>query len=704
MQANLQNAFAIKEFPCMVGRDPKAHVFLMDTTVSRQHLKIDFIDNHYSFNDLNSTHGCRLNGQESHHAILQNGDLLMAGMQKIRIHIQDQKLFLELIHPDRMLISIPWPQDKPISIGRGITCDINPGIPTLPKHFLKIKKTANHFEIAYAAGLKIRPAPNQRLSTATSHTLYFPGFSLRLTPEALSLHRSAKGPALRCENINYSVGPHSILKNISFGLGEACLTGILGASGQGKSTLMKILALQIRPDSGNYFALRSQKILNHKNLTRAWLSQKSPLHQSLTVREILKHEIKLKLPGDYTQSESDQIITKALELAELSHRADSLVESLSGGEYQRCALCAELISDPGLLFLDEPTTGLDPLSDTRLFDHLKRITRQGQSVVMSTHNPEHILFFDQVLLLQEGHLIYSGSPAEALKYFNCQHPADLMSCVAAKETRDNLDRFQQSQTQATSILTKLANSDEISWTPQIRGAGRSVFNRFFKQNFRDQGRRYSLLLQPILLGLCFILLFNPLSSPWAIAFSLSLCALWFSMSLAIREISFEKEILRRELQAGLSPLSYLMAKTCAISLSAFLQTLLCFLIFHFFLKNPLDYPMLALGLGLSVVSASLLGLLFSALSSTAQQAVSMLPLLLIPQLMFAGLLVGTEKMNHAGYYFSGLIQTRWYFSFIRDIYTGSGLRFDLLWPPLVLTLFFFILVLILLFRTKKSLD
>jgi ABC-2 type transport system ATP-binding protein len=205
----------------------------------------------------------------------------------------------------------------------------------------------------------------------------------------------------------FSKGKRIALKNISAELPKGKITGVVGPDGAGKTTLLRVIAGLMTIDKGlcevlgNNTQTESDKI--QQNL--GYLPQKFGLYEDLSV------EKNLSLYADLQGvSKNDPIYKMLLEFSGLGPFQDRLAGNLSGGMKQKLGLMATLLRKPRLLILDEPTLGVDPVSQTDLWIMIKKLNQDGMTIVVSTsylEEPEHC---DYAILLNEGEVLYAGTP------------------------------------------------------------------------------------------------------------------------------------------------------------------------------------------------------------------------------------------------------------------------------------------------------
>ena len=201
-------------------------------------------------------------------------------------------------------------------------------------------------------------------------------------------------------NIKKKFGSKNVLKDISFTIKEGDKIALLGCNGAGKSTLFKIIAGQVKSDSG---LIKTQ--LDFKN-DIGMMPQDDLLIKDLTVKELV-------LLKAYMNKLQDFEVESMLSKVELLDKKKDLVGDLSGGQQRRLSLLLSLLNNPRLLFLDEPTTGMDLASIDNFWELLKD---SSCTSVIVTHDFNQIdQFFSRVLILKNGYILADESVAEIHK-------------------------------------------------------------------------------------------------------------------------------------------------------------------------------------------------------------------------------------------------------------------------------------------------
>ncbi|MGB3208278.1 MAG: FHA domain-containing protein [Crinalium sp.] len=482
------------------------------------------------------------------------------------------------------------------------------------------------------------------------------------------------------------------LDNIYLPIEPGHFVALVGGSGAGKSTLMKTLLGIEKPNSGVVY-LNGEDLQKNFNIYRTqigYVPQDDILHPDLTVAEVLTYAAKLRLPMDI---DVQMVVEKTLKDVEMSHRRGALVKELSGGQRKRVSIGVELLADPKLFFLDEPTSGLDPGLDKKMMELLRKLANQGRTVILVTHATANIKLCDRIVFLgRGGKLCYYGSPDEAFKFFNINNNdfADIYTELE-KETEQETDnaignwqaKFQQSNYYQRYIGNHLSiNSQLQSTNPPAEKVKRSpteqlalLSERYFKLIQRD--RVYltlSLLTAPIGISLIPLAIRDknplvlgsepdPTLAPLAlrVLFVFTCAAIWVGLSSSLQEIVKEAAIYLRERLVNLGLFPYLGSKVVIFSVLAALQTFLMTIVILIGFKSPTpDLISWQIGLAittfLTLITSMSLGLVVSALVKNSSQANSALPLLLLPQIIFSGVLF---KMEGIASKVSWLMLSRW---------------------------------------------
>jgi lipooligosaccharide transport system ATP-binding protein len=220
---------------------------------------------------------------------------------------------------------------------------------------------------------------------------------------------------LSTQNLQKSYAGQKVVDGVNISLNRGECFGLLGPNGAGKTTTLRLMLGLIEPDGG-YLDLLGHAVPRHAREARLRVGvvpQVDNLDPDFTVAE------NLLVYGRYFGMKDDEIkarIPALLEFASLAHKRDVKVPTLSGGMKRRLTLARALVNDPDILFLDEPTTGLDPQARHLIWQRLHELTVQGKTLLLTTHFMEEAeRLCHRLAIMDSGRLISEGSPRELIR-------------------------------------------------------------------------------------------------------------------------------------------------------------------------------------------------------------------------------------------------------------------------------------------------
>ncbi|KAL2918015.1 hypothetical protein HK105_202429 [Polyrhizophydium stewartii] len=245
-----------------------------------------------------------------------------------------------------------------------------------------------------------------------------------------------------------------VLNDVSFSASPGQVIAIMGASGSGKTTLLHALAGRIHNATltGSILFDGRDPQPFFDNGSVAYVQQHDHLMPYLTVRETLRYCAELRLPSSMPTSEKFDLVEQVILELGLKECADTIIgddwrKGISGGEKRRVSVGCQLLLNPSVIFMDEPTTGLDSFTSYNLIETLVNLSRKGRTVFVSIHQPRSDIFrlFDSIILLSKGRTVYAGQGGQtALSYFESlghripenTNPADALIDVCSIDNRD----------------------------------------------------------------------------------------------------------------------------------------------------------------------------------------------------------------------------------------------------------------------------
>ncbi len=233
--------------------------------------------------------------------------------------------------------------------------------------------------------------------------------------------------AIEVEHLTKRFGSFAAVDDVSFAVKSGQIFGFLGANGAGKSTTIRMLCGLLQPSSGTArtggydIRMETGKVKQHIG----YMSQRFSLYDDLTVEQNIRfYGGVYGLDDGRLKSRMDWVV----EMAGLKGREGALTRDLSGGWKQRLALGCAVLHEPRIVFLDEPTGGVDPISRRQFWDLINRLSSEGTTVLVTTHFLDEAEYCNEIILINAGKIIAGGSPAE-LKSTHLVHPILEVTCA-----------------------------------------------------------------------------------------------------------------------------------------------------------------------------------------------------------------------------------------------------------------------------------
>ncbi len=512
------------------------------------------------------------------------------------------------------------------------------------------------------------------------------------------------------------------LKSFNLDVESGQLVGIIGGSGSGKSTMLNVLNGNLQPAGGriliNGFDLQGEKEKLFGLI--GYVPQEDLLFEELSVYENLYYNAKLCF-SDYDEDRLEQLIKQTLEDFDLKEAkdlkvGDPLNKVLSGGQRKRLNIALELMREPALLFVDEPTSGLSSMDSEKIINLLKRQTFKEKLVITTIHQPSSDIYklFDKIVVLDQGGVvIYIGNPLDAITYFrkhgNYINPDDNECSVCGNVNSEQILRIIESR--VVNEFGKLSRKRkrppeeweelykqeivnkksplpvEKSPLPENKfNAPRKFkqFRIFFERNVKSKlgNWQYILLLIFEAPALAFILavftkqytvfdddiekyIFSGNENIPAYIFMSIISVLFLGLVVSAEEILRDRKIIKREAFLNLSRSSYINSKVLYLVIISAGQTLLFVWLGNSFLEiNAMTFSYWLIFFS-TAVCANLIGLNLSSALNSVVSAYVAIPFILVPQLLLSGIVVDFTKMHKdiksVKYtpLYSDLMTTRW---------------------------------------------
>ncbi|KYQ50171.1 ATP-binding cassette sub-family G member 4, partial [Trachymyrmex zeteki] len=362
----------------------------------------------------------------------------------------------------------------------------------------------------------------------------------------------------------------AILRGLNGQFKSGELTAILGPSGAGKSTLLNILAGYRCRGIGGSININGQlrDIREFKKMS-CYIMQNDLMQPNLTVFEAMSFAADLKLGRRKSKSQKCAAIDEILSTLRLTGTRDTLTDRLSGGERKRLTIALELVNNPPVIFLDEPTTGLDELSSSQCIDVLQNLAHFGRTVICSVHTPSASTFrkFDHVYVVANGQCTYRGATSDLVPFLQSiglecpkhYNPADFIIEISTGDY--GFDLVEQIVTCVDTKLPLLPifrsksefeldkKNPKISWIDQFN----TLVKRMMMQIYRNRNYMYMKISLHIFLGILIgAMYFNMGNDGSKALFNFGFCFacliffLYMPMLPVLLQFPFEIRIMKRE--------------------------------------------------------------------------------------------------------------------------------------------------------------
>lgn len=486
------------------------------------------------------------------------------------------------------------------------------------------------------------------------------------------------------------------LRKIDITEQSGTLFGIMGGSGAGKTTLLNVLSGQEKSPFAEVYINGHAIGSDTSRSNIGYIPQDDLLFEELTVYQNLYYNAKLINP-QWQGDEIDQSVNKVLHdlgLLEIKHIkvGSPLNKKISGGQRKRLNIALELIREPSVLFVDEPTSGLSSKDSENVMELLKLLAQSGKIIFVVIHQPSSDIFklFDKLMILDlGGYPVYYGNPIESVIYFktvtnqinaeqgecnlcgnvNPESIFDVLEDKVVDEYGKRLDKRKRSPEQwnqlfIENVATSENNSETTTPSPlsKISTSGfikqiRVFFTRDFLSRFSDkQYLLIAILEAPVLaLILSFIIrsssiigegyVFGQNKNIPAYLFMLVIVALFIGLTISAEEIFKDQKILKREKFLRLSRMGYLTSKISYLSILSAIQALLLCSVGNFVLGIHNGFFSYWLMIFSVFIFGNLTGLILSSSFKSIVTIYIIIPLIIIPQMILGGAMFKYENLN-----------------------------------------------------------
>lgn len=672
----------------IIGRALDSDIVLSHELVSRRHACLEWLvtseGEGWYFRDLGSANGIYFNGTQVA-AVLVIGNAL--------VRLGDAASGPEVLVETYLPPVQAEPQYAGTVIGKGSQCDFIVRDVLVSRVHAQLVRHENSLWLEDLGSLNGTFVNGQLIAVAPvveGDVITVGNTDLTIREGQLDFLRLVSDPAggLVVEDLEFEIkGGKKLLRGVNLDARSGTLTAIIGPSGAGKSTLCKVLAGVTSPTHGSV-SFDDFDIHKSFDLMRSRIGlvpQDDVLHTSLKLEEALRYAARLRLLLGKDENELNEQVNRVITQLELDQQRGTRIDKLSGGQRKRASVSLELLTEPALLILDEPTSGLGPDLDRQVMLTLRELADGNRTVMVITHSVAQLSLCDQVLVLAPGGMpAYYGPPQNILSFFGTDNWADIFASLA----EDPEKSYQNYQAKSPAKPAKPATvADQVKVLPTTRSPKWwdqfiTLCRRQTKLIFADGGYLTFLLALPIVVGLLVKVVpgengLGPASSkdpgePSQLLAMLIIGASFMGASISIRDLVGERAIYLRERAVGLPVSAYLASKLVIFGIFAWLMagllTLVTFSIPGISRSGPTQSVLfpdqkleLFIALGLTAMASMVLGLLLSSLVRSSEQAMPLLIIVLMAQLVLNGGLLPLYERPFF-YEFSSVALAKWGFA------------------------------------------
>lgn len=473
-------------------------------------------------------------------------------------------------------------------------------------------------------------------------------------------------------------------------------TAVMGPSGAGKSSLLNILSG--RSQTRGRIVIESDVRLNNYTVdptsmavrkSIAFVAQDDSLQVTSTPREAIRFSAKLRLPRSTKETQLDKLTTRMIEELGLKSCADTivggaLIKGISGGERKRTSVGVELVTKPALVFLDEPTSGLDSFSAVQLCQVLKKVANSGASVLFTIHQPSSEIFasFDHLILLNAGRVMYQGPVQAVPDYFADKghpnppnyNPADWIMNVAQsvdmeqlnkegffpaddREMEDPFDAEDGKDALGITITRHSIRNGDLTWDdtpPNMVTQTSMLFKREISNLQRDTmavGTRFGLtIFLGVLIGIIFLDVGRKdstvplnLQSHFGALVIVFLTAMFGTAQPALLAFPEERPVFLREYSTNhYNVISYFISRFTMEAVLTAAQMLVSCVITYFMIGFQANFGLFFAAIYTLAMASTALAVTLGCAVQDPKLAQEMLPILFVPQMLFAGFFVAPQ--------------------------------------------------------------
>ena len=664
-------SIALEPGTFIAGRGEDAEIELTHVEISRAHCRFVWDGTQCTVEDMGSTRGTRVNGDRIVAVTtLEPGDRIGIGPAIVEFGLG------EVPEPAATTVAATEAEAPPmlvhgqkadrveigseVVIGRDADADVRLNDPAVSRRHASVQPGPHGgcivTDLESSGGSFVNGHRFDTHEFTVGDRLQIGPFCLQFDGHALVRVAQTAGGTLDAAGVfAKSERGQVILDDVTLHISASRFVGILGPSGAGKSSLLLTLAGMRAPDGG-LVLIDGEDVYGEAHARSfGFVPQEDIVHPELTVAQALNYAARLRLPAGTPPVELQKLLLQTMDQLGLRLHSDKPITRLSGGQRKRVSVGAELLAKPAVLFLDEPSSGLDPATEFQLMELLRDLADTGCTIVCTTHVMENAFLMDELVVLTGGCLVFKGPAQEAREYFGVQKLTALYDRLAdrpAQEWQEEFGEKAEAEAPKSEVRSrKKADRSEVSRPFALP----ILLQRQFAILCSDWRNFLILAGQPLIIA---GLVSWTSDDQSLLMFFAYIATLWFGCSNAAQEIVKEIAIYKRERLVGVGAHAYLASKFLFLTAVTSVQALLLYLCLcatEHGLTGATGWQVLGL-LGTALAAVGI-GAAISALARSVMQAVMIVPLVLIPQILFSGFTVEVRDMEPRVLFVSRLMPT-----------------------------------------------
>jgi ABC-type multidrug transport system ATPase subunit len=659
----------------VLGRAPESDLVIDSPLASFKHARIENRGTEWTLVDLGSRNGTRVDGAlVSEPTRLHDGNVISVGGQDVRVEIHAPPSTPPPEPPARprsrsgsqaqtsLRRMLSLPAAGKVTLGRDPDCDFPLPNPNVSWRHARISVSGDEVRITDLGSRNGTLVDGRFVRTANlraSAEITIGPFVLGLDRRRLS-SRTPPRRVLEALRLEYLVDQAPAEVDLEINAGE--LVAVLGESGAGKTTLLRTVTADVEPVSGD---LRLAGVpLAQRRWDVGYVPQHDIVHPSLTIEESLRCAARLRLPPDQRRGELDARLRSVMAELAIEKHKHKRNDCISGGQRKRVSVATELLGDPRLLVLDEPTTGLDPLWEERMMRVLRDRAAGDSAVLFVTHTTSWLDECDRLwVMARGGTLAFDGPPREALEHFGVDAYKDIYASLEARSSGTasaSAPPGPRPQSTAARSMSRGA----------VLGTGRALVARDVRLYLSDRRNAMSRIAGALLGGALLAGIFGGdvfearpghVTKSAQLLFAALFVVTMFATTSAARDLVRERPVFQRERALGVPVSVYAASKLLVLGTVAVIEagllaaTVLTLAPLH---APPEAYAHVGAAFALTALVGVAAGLALSAFARTEAQAATSLGFVFVPQLLLAGAIVSLEQMG-AARHLADAVPIRW---------------------------------------------